>query len=62
MAPFWVHTNAEASTASSCASRTVFPFKIEATKVAVKESPAPTVSATFTFGVSTNDTLPGVKT
>ena len=46
----------------TCASRTVFPFKIEATKVAVNESPAPTVSATFTFGVSTNETLPGVKT
>ena len=38
------------------------PFQNRATKVAVNESPAPTVSATFTFGVSTNDTLPGVKT
>ena len=48
IAPFWVHIQMpEASTTSSAASRTVFPFKIEATKVAVNESPAPTVSATF---------------
>ena len=33
-----------------------------ATKAPVKESPAPTVSATSTFGVSMNETSPGVNT
>ena len=46
MAPFWVQTKAEASTANLCASLTFLPFKTAATKVAVNESPAPTVSAT----------------
>lgn len=62
MAPFWVHTNAEVFTAVSWASSTDLPLMIEERKAAVNESPAPTVSATSTIGVSLNDTLPGVKT
>ena len=53
MAPCWVQTKAETSTAFLCASRMVFPKSICATKVAVKLSPAPTVSATCTLGVGT---------
>ena len=41
---------------------TLFPFSMEAMNAAVKLSPAPTVSATSTFGVGWNDTLPGVNT
>ena len=52
MAPFCVQTNAETSTALRCASATGIPFRMHEVKAAVKESPAPTVSATFTFGVA----------
>lgn len=62
MAPFWVQTNADTSTAVRWASLMLFPLRIEAMNAAVKESPAPTVSATSTLGVSTNETLPGVNT
>ena len=62
IAPFWVHTKAEVFTAMVCASVTLFPLRIEAMNAAVKLSPAPTVSATSTFGVGWNDTLPGVNT
>lgn len=37
------------------------PLKMLAVKAAVKESPAPTVSATFTCGVGKNDFASGVK-
>ena len=62
MAPFCVQTKAETFTANSCASLTLLPFKMLATNAPVKESPAPTVSATSTFGVSINETSPGVNT
>ncbi len=62
MAPCWVHTNADVSTALRCDSSTVCPLRMLAMKAAVKESPAPTVSATSTLGVGWNETLPGVKT
>ena len=62
IAPCCVQTNAEVSTARRCASSTERPFKIAAVKAAVNESPAPTVSATSTFGVSTKEICPGVNT
>ena len=62
IAPLCVQTYADTSTASLCASGTGFPLRMAEVKVAVKESPAPTVSATFTFGVSWKETTPGVKT
>ena len=62
MAPFWVHTYADVHTANLCASSTGIPFSSPETNAAVNESPAPTVSATLTRGVSWNDTRPGVKT
>lgn len=62
MAPFFVQTNADVRTAREWASGTVFPLRMLAIKAAVKESPAPTVSATSTCGVGRNDTEPGVKT
>ena len=46
----------------TCASLTLLPFRILATNAPVNESPAPTVSATSTFGVSINETSPGVNT
>ena len=49
-------------TAVLWASGTDFPLRMLPTKEPVNESPAPTVSATFTFGVSWNETWPGVKT
>ena len=55
IAPFCVQTKALTSTASLCASTTGLPLRIAAQKEPVKESPAPTVSATSTFGVSWND-------
>ena len=51
IAPFFVHTKAEVWTASVWASATLFPFRMAAINAAVKLSPAPTVSATSTFGV-----------
>ena len=62
MAPCWVHTYAETSTASLCASSVEAPRRREAANVAVNESPAPTVSATLTWGVWMKETLPGVNT
>ena len=62
MAPFFVQTNAEVCTAREWDSVTLLPFRIDDMKAAVKLSPAPTVSATSTFGVGWNDTLPGVNT
>lgn len=62
IAPFWVQTNAEVRTAHVCASCTLLPCSIDETNAAVNESPAPTVSATSTFGVGWNDTCPGVNT
>ena len=62
MAPCWVQTKAEVATAQAWASATDLPLRIEAMKAAVKESPAPTVSATSTLGVGWKETLPGVKT
>lgn len=62
IAPSCVQTYADVLTASECASATVFPLRMLAMKAAVNESPAPTVSATSTFGVGWNDTFPGVKT
>ena len=62
MAPFCVQTYAETFTANSCASLTLLPFRMLATNAPVNESPAPTVSATSTFGVSINETSPGVNT
>ena len=62
MAPLWVQTNAEVATALRWASATGISLRTLAMKAAVKESPAPTVSATSTLGVGWNDTLPGVKT
>ena len=62
IAPFCVHTNADVLTARLCASATLLPLSMLATNAAVKESPAPTVSATSTFGVGWNDTFPGVNT
>ena len=40
----------------------LLPFRMLAQNVPVKLSPAPTVSATSTFGVSWNDFTPGAKT
>ena len=62
IAPFWVQTKADTSTAFLWASSTLLPRMMDEMKAAVKESPAPTVSATSTEGVGWNDTLPGVKT
>ncbi len=62
IAPFFVQTNADVRTAVACASGTDLPFRMLAMNAAVKESPAPTVSATSTFGVGWKDTLPGVNT
>ena len=55
MAPLQVQTKAETSTASRWASRGVRPLISAAMKAAVNESPAPTVSATVTCGVSINE-------
>lgn len=62
MAPFLVQTKADVCTAREWASATLLPLRIDAMNAAVKLSPAPTVSATSTFGVGWNDTLPGVNT
>ena len=62
MAPDWVQTYAEVWTARLCASFMEQPFRIDDTNAAVNESPAPTVSSTFTAGVGRNEMLPGVKT
>lgn len=62
IAPSLVQTNADVRTAMEWASATLFPLRIEEMNAAVKLSPAPTVSATSTFGVGWNDTLPGVNT
>ena len=62
MAPLRVQTKAEVETAAAWASATERPRRIEEMKAAVKESPAPTVSATSTCGVGRKETLPGVKT
>ena len=51
MAPFCVQTNALTFTANACASFTGIPFNIAEKNEPVNESPAPTVSATSTFGV-----------
>ena len=51
MAPCCVQTKALTFTARSWASFTDLPNRSEETKVAVNESPAPTVSATSTLGV-----------
>ena len=51
MAPDWVQTYALTFTAISCASGMLAPPRSLAIKVAVKLSPAPTVSATSTLGV-----------
>ncbi len=51
-APVLVQTKAEISTACLWASFKVLPAKIPATKAPEKASPAPTVSATVTLGVS----------
>ena len=51
MAPFCVQTKAETLTASAWASWMGLPFRMAAQNEPVKESPAPTVSATSTFGV-----------
>lgn len=61
IAPFCVQTKAETSTAFLWAAGTGKPLKMLAVKAAVKESPAPTVSATFTCGVGKNDFASGVK-
>ena len=53
IAPCCVQTKADTATAFSCASRIDLPRRSCATKVAVKLSPAPTVSATCTLGVAT---------
>ena len=55
MAPCCVHTYAEVVTAISCARRTERPASSAAQKPAVKESPAPTVSATSTRGVGSDE-------
>ena len=62
IAPFCVHTKALTSTASLWASFTDLPLSIAAQKEPVKESPAPTVSATSTLGVFSYDICPGVNT
>ena len=62
IAPFCVHTYALTCTARLWASATLIPSRIEAQNVPVNESPAPTVSATSTFGVGWNDMVPGVNT
>lgn len=62
MAPFLVQTKADVRTAMEWACSTDLPFRMLAMKAAVKESPAPTVSATSTFGVGWKETCPGVKT
>ena len=63
MAPFWVHTKADTSTAFLWASWTGLPLMMLAQNEPVNESPAPTVSATSTFGVSWNEVSPSsVKT
>ena len=62
MAPFCVQTKALAWTAMRCASGIGLPLRYWATKVAVNESPAPTVSATLTLGVSTHEVSSAVKT
>lgn len=62
MAPCCVQTNADVTTAFLWASSTDFPLRMLAMNAAVKESPAPTVSATSTLGVGWKETWPGVKT
>ena len=62
IAPFLVQTNADVRTAIECASGTDFPLRMLAINAAVNESPAPTVSATSTFGVGWKETFPGVNT
>ena len=62
IAPFWVQTNAEVCTAVAWASVKLLPLSRDATKAAVKLSPAPTVSATETFGVGINELLLPVNT
>ena len=62
MAPFCVQTKADTLTAVWCASRMDLPRRICATNEPVKESPAPTVSATVTLGVGTKLSSVSVKT
>lgn len=62
MAPAWVQTYADVSTALVWAVFTSLPFSMLEMKAAVKESPAPTVSSTSTTGVGWNETFPGVNT
>ena len=62
IAPFWVQTKADVCTAHKCAPATDLPLSMLAMNAAVNESPAPTVSATSTFGVGWKDTFPGVNT
>ncbi len=62
IAPLLEHTKADVSTASLWASGTVLPFNMPDMNDAVKESPAPTVSSTFTAGVGRKYISPGIKT
>ena len=55
IAPFCVQTNAETFTAMRCACGRLMPSMSCETRVAVKESPAPTVSATSACGVGRTD-------
>ncbi len=56
--PLCVQVYADTSTALRCDSATDAPLSMFTTKVAVNESPAPTVSATSTLGVSMDEISP----
>ena len=58
IAPLCVQVYADTSTALRCDSATDAPLSMFTTKVAVNESPAPTVSATSTLGVSMDEISP----
>ena len=55
IAPLCVQVYADTSTALRCDSATDAPLSMFTTKVAVNESPAPTVSDTSTLGVSMDE-------
>ena len=62
IAPLCVQVYADTSTALRCDSATDAPLSMFTTKVAVNESPAPTVSATSTLGVSMDEIYMPLRT